>query len=91
MRVFCLGLGRPSLSKDARAQLAFLITTCDALALVGVLHIIFATRPIYPHFRLQDRSRIAAYDPVFTLEDVNLLAGLGVSSQVENQASIFDF
>jgi len=28
--IFCLGLGSPSNSRDARAQLAFLLSTCDS-------------------------------------------------------------
>ncbi|TFY68900.1 hypothetical protein EVG20_g3370 [Dentipellis fragilis] len=32
-RVFCLGLGCPASSKDARAQLAFLLRTCDVLSI----------------------------------------------------------
>lgn len=32
--VLCLGLGSPTASRDARAQLAFLLAACDALALV---------------------------------------------------------
>ena len=32
--VLCLGLGSPSSSRDARAQLAFLLTLCEDLRIV---------------------------------------------------------
>ena len=36
-KVLCLGLGSPSASRDARAQLAFLLTLCEDLRIVRLL------------------------------------------------------
>lgn len=40
--VLCLGLGSPSCSRDARAQLAFLLSTCDSCDIVCTLSLTFA-------------------------------------------------
>lgn len=42
-RVLCFGLGSPSSSRDARAQLAFLLAACDDLTLVctSLLYVLY--------------------------------------------------
>ncbi|KAI0336322.1 hypothetical protein GY45DRAFT_1222945, partial [Cubamyces sp. BRFM 1775] len=63
--VLCLGLGSPASSRDARAQLAFLLAACDDLSI--------------------DRTNVAAYDPVFAPQDLELLARLRLTALPDNR------
>ncbi|TBU48014.1 SRR1-domain-containing protein [Dichomitus squalens] len=65
--VLCLGLGSPASSRDARAQLAFLLAACDDLRI--------------------PRKNVYVFDPVFTDQDRELLAQLGLTSLPENRVA----
>ncbi|KAL7283229.1 hypothetical protein ACG7TL_002656 [Trametes sanguinea] len=67
--VLCLGLGSPASSRDARAQLAFLLAACDDLSI--------------------DRTRVSVYDPVFTDEDLQLLAQYRLTHLPENRRASY--
>lgn len=58
-KALCLGLGSPSASRDARAQLAFLLQVCDDLALVCILFLCTyrSQTKEYIRFRIPRRVR----------------------------------
>lgn len=84
LSILCLGLGSPTSSRDARAQLAFLVQLCDTLNIVCTpLHI----RAQYQTVScVQKRQDVFIYDPVFTGEDVILLCDLQFQTLIENNA-----
>ncbi|KAH9951398.1 hypothetical protein B0H21DRAFT_280471 [Amylocystis lapponica] len=84
--ILCLGLGSPSGSPDARAQLVFLLAVCDDLSIVCIS--VLVPRDITRSTRArasQDRAKVAVYDPVFTEQDIELLDTLAVSRIAENK------
>ncbi|KAH9901185.1 hypothetical protein C8Q73DRAFT_662608 [Cubamyces lactineus] len=68
--VLCLGLGSPASSRDARAQLAFLLAACDDLSI--------------------DRTNVAAFDPVFAPQDLELLAQLRLTALPDNRQASYE-
>jgi hypothetical protein len=72
-RALCLGLGNPSSSGPARAQLALLLSVCDALQIVSskyaVLRVVLTIT--------KDHAHVSLYDPVFSAADHDLLGSLG--------------
>jgi hypothetical protein len=72
-RALCLGLGSPSSSGPARAQLALLLSICDALHIVSSKYdVLRAVLTI-----TKDHAHVSLYDPVFSPTDHNLLGSLG--------------
>ncbi|CDO70712.1 hypothetical protein BN946_scf184798.g27 [Trametes cinnabarina] len=71
--ILCLGLGSPASSRDARAQLAFLLAACDDLSIATLVH------------SSQDRARVSVFDPVFSDKDLQLLAQLRLIHLPENR------
>ena len=71
VNVLCLGLGRPSESRDSRAQLCFLTRLCNAIRRLDSCISLTAS----------------AFDPVFSAADIELLDDLGVLTLSANNVS----
>lgn len=83
-KVLCLGLGSPSSSRDARAQLALLSDLCASSDMVRGIHQPFV---VGLSFVRQDAGDVSVYDPVFTDADRQLFQTLGMRCLDHVQAS----